>query len=377
MKQVFAWQGRVVVRDVPEPTPGPGEVLIAPAFSVISSGTELHAIQGTSRPETTGNETYPPLQPPTAPSFRLRGAGTRWNGPAPLPPSPEYVRIGYSLAGTVLQVGADVIDLRPGDRVAASGNQCAFHAERVVVPRSLVARVPPDVGLDRAAFVTLGAIAVNAVRRSGCQIGEVVGVYGLGVIGLIAVQVARAAGLDVVGLDVNVRRVEVARTLGAVAALNPDDVDPFPVVFDLTDGFGLDAVLLCVATASSEPLNRAFDLCRQRGCVVGVGLFGMDASRERMYAREVTFYPAIAYGPGRYDPVYEEGNADYPIGLVRWTENRNQSLFLRLLAADRVRVDLLAPDRIPVEEASRAYDLLSSPERPPTVLLAYRGGEKR
>lgn len=371
MKQVFATQGRVVVVEVPEPTPGPGEVLVAPAFSVISTGTETHAIRGTARPETTGNETYPPLHPASAPSFRIRSAGTRWHGPEPSPPRPDLIRIGYSLAGTVLDVGADVVDLHPGDMVACSGNQCAVHAERVVVPRNLVARVPSGLGLDRAAFVTLGAIALNAVRRSGCQLGEVIGVYGLGPIGLLAVQVARAAGLDVVGFDVENGRVDLSRVLGATTALNPAEADPFPVVFDLTDGFGLDAVLLCVATSSSEPLNRAFDLCRQRGRVVGVGLFGMDISRDRMYAHDVSFYPALAYGPGRYDAVYEEGNVDYPIGTVRWTENRNQVTFLRLLASNRFRVDLLAPDRFPLEEAERAYDLLLSPNRPPTAILVY------
>jgi threonine dehydrogenase-like Zn-dependent dehydrogenase len=371
MKQVFATGGRVVVVDVPEPTPGPGEVLVASAFSVVSTGTETHAIRGTARPETTGNETYPPLHPSATPSFRIRSGGTRWPGPEPRPPAPDLIRIGYSLAGTVLAVGSDVIDLRPGDAVACSGNQCAVHAERVIVPRSLVARVPPGLALDRAAFVTLGAIALNALRRSGGQLGEVIGISGLGPIGLLAVQVARAAGLDVVGLDLDQRRVELARELGATAALNPAETDPFPVVFDLTDGFGLDAVLLCVATASSEPLNLAFDLCRQRGCVVGVGLFGMEISRDRMYAHDVSFYPALAYGPGRYDAVYEEGNVDYPIGTVRWTENRNQAAFLRLLAANQVRVDPLAPLRFPVEEAPRAYELLLAPDHPPTAILTY------
>jgi threonine dehydrogenase-like Zn-dependent dehydrogenase len=371
MKQVFATGGRVVVAEVPEPTLGPGEVLVAPAFSVISTGTETHAIRSTANPETTGNETYPALRPSSAPAFRTRSAGTRWSGPVPRPPRPDLIRIGYSLAGTVLAVGADVADLRPGDQVACSGNQCAVHAERVAVPRSLVARVPPGVGLDEAAFVTLGSIALNAVRRSGCQLGEVVGVYGLGPIGLLAVQIARAAGLDVLGLDVANRRVELARELGATAAINPDETDPFPVVFDLTDGFGLDAVLLCVATPSSEPLNRAFDLCRQRGRVVGVGLFGMDVSRDRMYAHDVILYPALAYGPGRYDPVYEEGNVDYPIGLERWTENRNQAAFLRLLATKQVRVGRLAPIWVPLAEAPRAYELLFSADRPPTAILTY------
>jgi threonine dehydrogenase-like Zn-dependent dehydrogenase len=139
----------------------------------------------------------------------------------------------------------------------------------------------------------------------------------------------------------------------------------------MTGGFGADGVVLCVATPSSEPLNLAFDLCRHRACIVGVGLFGMDIIREKMYARDVTLYPSIAYGFGRYDSVYEEGNVDYPIGHVRWTENRNQQAFLRLLSEDKIKLDGLAPVRVPIAEAPRAYDLLHTPERPPTVMLTY------
>jgi threonine dehydrogenase-like Zn-dependent dehydrogenase len=371
VKQVFASSGHVVVLDVAEPVPRSGEVLVAPAYSVISSGTELHAIRSTANPETAGNETYPSVLAGDSPSLRIRSEGARWAGPGPRPARADFVRIGYSLAGVVLDIGADVVDLKPGDLVACSGNQCALHAERVAVPRSLVAPVPPGVPLDQAAFVTLGSIALNAVRRANCQLGEAVGVLGLGLIGLLAVQIARAGGLDVLGLDVDNRRVEQARALGANVALNPNEADPVASARELTDSFGLDAVLLCVATESSEPLNLAFDLVRQRGCVVGVGAFGMAISRERMYAHDVIFYPVLAYGPGRYDPVYEEGNVDYPIGYVRWTENRNQSAFLRLLAAGRVRVETLAPVRVPLVEAPRAYDLLQSPDRPPTVVLTY------
>jgi threonine dehydrogenase-like Zn-dependent dehydrogenase len=239
------------------------------------------------------------------------------------------------------------------------------------VPRNLVARVPDSVPLDQAAFVTLGSIAMNGLRRTACQFGETVVIFGLGLLGLLAVQIARQAGLYTLGLDIDDRRVRQARDLGTHQAINPDRDDPLAAIDTMTDGLGADAVFLAVVTPSSEPLNLSFDLCRQRGRVVGVGLFGMTIDRDRMYGRDVYFDPVIAYGPGRYDPVYEEGNIDYPVGYVRWTENRNQAAFLRLLAEGKINVTPLAPDRVPLAEAPRAYALLRQPDRPPTVLLTY------
>lgn len=369
MKRAFATEGRVVVLDVPEPALRAGEVLVAPAFSAISSGTELHIIASTARPETTGTDTYPGPRALRTP--QLRGAGVHWRGPQPRAVQPPLAAIGYSLAGTVLAVGADVADLRPGDRVACSGNQCAVHAERVAVPRNLATRVPDGVPLDRAAFVTLGSIAINGLRRTGCGFGETVVVFGLGLLGLLAVQIARHAGMYVLGLDIDDRRVGQALDFGAHRALNPQREDPRDAVEAMTDGLGADGVFLAVVTPSSEPLNLSFDLCRQRGRVAGVGLFGMAIDRDRMYARDAVFEPVIAYGPGRYDPVYEEGNVDYPVGYARWTENRNQGAFIRLLAEGKVEVASLAPVRVPFAEAPRAYDLLHRPDRPPTVLLTY------
>lgn len=372
MKRVVAKEGRAIVIDVPEPELRPGEVLVETAYSAISSGTEMHIIHATANPDTLGEDTYPRkprLGYPSPP--QLRGPGVRWGGPDPRPQLPGTASVGYSLAGRVLKVSPEVTDLKPGDLVACSGNQCAIHAERVAVPRTLTCRVPEGVSLDRAAFVTLGAIATVGLRRTGCQFGETVVIYGLGLLGQLSVQIAKQAGMQVIGLDVDERRVREALANGADAALNPEREDAVKTVLGLTDGFGADAVVLCVVTPSSEPLNFSFDLCRHKGTVVGVGLFGMDIDRGRMYSREATFLPSIAYGQGRYDPVYEEGNVDYPIGYARWTENRNQGAFLRMLAQGKVNVDSLGSTRVPMLEAPRAYDMLLSPGRPPTVLLTY------
>ena len=366
MKRVFAHGGRAVLRDVPEPEIRPGEVLVAPAFSAISSGTEMYFIRGSGIDGFTMQE-YPG-EPPSWPKVRTE---IRSDHPFPRPSDPEALSIGYSLAGRVLAVGADIVDIVPGDRVACSGSQCAHHAERVAVPRNLTSKVPDGVPMEDAAFVTLGTISLGALRESRCLFGETVVVYGLGLLGLIVSQIAIAAGMRVIGLDLDPARLTLARELGIDQVFDPNAVDPVEVVKGLTDGFGADAVILGAVTQSSEPLNLSFDMCRQRGKVVGLGQFGWTIDRARMFANEVTVVPVKPYGPGRYDPVYEEGNVDYPIGYVRWTENRNQALFLQLLAAGQVRVAPLAPVHVPIERAPEAYELLMSEGRPPTVVLSY------
>jgi threonine dehydrogenase-like Zn-dependent dehydrogenase len=346
-----------------------GEVLVSTAFSVVSTGTETHIIRSTTDAESTVEDQYPGPKPYGP---KLRDRRVRWSAPVPRDQQPGYASLGYSLAGTVAAVAPDVLDLAPGNRVACAGSQCAVHAERVAVPRSLVARVPPEVSLERAAFVTLGSIAMHALRRAGCQFGETVVVYGLGTLGLLAVQIARASGMYVFGLDLSAERLRLAERLGAHWVANPATQDVVTSVLDVTDGFGADAVVMAVATESSEPLNIAFDLCRQRASVVGLGAFGMQIERERMFAPDVSLFPALAYGPGRYDPVYEEGNIDHAIGYVRWTENRNMAAFLRLLSEDKLDVDALAPARVPLEAAPAAYDgLLETSNRAPTLVLTY------
>jgi threonine dehydrogenase-like Zn-dependent dehydrogenase len=366
MKRVFAHNGAVVVRDVPEPELRRGEVLVRPAFSAISVGTEQWIIDGSADPDF-GVHEYPAI-PQRWPKIRTP---VRLDHPMPRPSDAEYQAIGYSLAGEVVAVDDQVVDLRPGDLVAASGSQCAHHAELVAVPRNLVAKVPDGVPLDDAAFVTVGAVAVTGLRDTECRFGETVVLYGLGLLGLLAAQVGRAAGFRVIGIDIDPARRELATQLGVDHALDPYEVDVVETVRDLTDGFGADGVVLGIKTESSEPLNLAFDMCRQRGRVVGQGLFGWEIDRGRFFANRVSLHSTVAYGPGRYDPVYEEGNIDYPIGFVRWTENRNQAYFLELLSRGDVKVAPLAPDRVPIDRAPDAYEILARPDRPPTVLLAY------
>jgi threonine dehydrogenase-like Zn-dependent dehydrogenase len=371
MKRVYAHGGRAVLRDIPEPQLRPNHVLVRTAFSAISSGTEGYIVRGTGDPNFVNHE-YPD---PNDPGVQYRDPAIPYAGPLPLTQNDgDYASIGYSNAGRVIAVGEGVTDLKPGDRVACSGSQCAVHAEVVCVPRNLIAPVPDNVGLDQAAFVTLGAISMEALRRTDTRFGEVVVVYGLGLLGLICTQMAAYAGVRVIGLDLDPRRLEQATRMGAALVLDPSKSDPVKAVRGFTRGFGADGVILGIVDTSSEPLNLSFEMARHKGTVVGLGLFGMDIGRSRMFAHDVSFVGSRAYGPGRYDPVYEEGNVDFPIGYVRWTENRNQQEFLRELSTGVVKVDELAPIRVPIAEAPTAWEILRTPERPPTVLIDYGQG---
>lgn len=371
MKRVYAVGGKAVLRDVPEPVLRPGHVLVETAYSAISSGTEGYILRGSADPNHHNTE-YPN---PSDPGAQYRDPAVPYRGARPQPQNDgEAYSIGYSNAGRVVAVSPEIADLKPGDRVACSGSQCAVHAELVCVPRNLIAPVPANVGLDQAAFVTLGAISMEALRRTQARFGEVVVVYGLGLLGLLATQMARYAGIQVIGLDLDPRRLEQAMRMGASLVLDPRTEDPVKAVRGFTRGFGADGVILGVVDLSSEPLNLSFEMSRHKGVVVGLGLFGMDIGRSRMFDHDVTFVGSRAYGPGRYDEVYEEGNVDIPIGYARWTENRNQQEFIRELSIGAVTVDELAPIRVPIGEAPRAWELLKQPDRPATVLIDYGRG---
>lgn len=366
MRRIFALDGEAVIRDIEAPRLRPGEVLVRTHASTASSGTESWILRKSAE-DGAEDEEYPSAKPFVYPPIRHGVRSTL----EPRRPIDGLISLGYSLAGVVEAVGEGITDLAPGDRVACSGSQCAHHAELVAVPRNLIARVPDGVPLTDASFVTLGAVAEEALRRTGCAFGETIVLYGMGLLGLIAGQIARAAGFFVIGLDIDPRRLALARELGITDVHDPTGLDLVSLVQDRTEGFGADAVVLGVVSDSSEPLNTAFRMCRQRGTVVGLGLYGMDLERAAVWDR--TYVHAIAYGPGRYDPDYEEGGRDYPIGLVRWTENRNQAHFLRLLAEGSVRVDGLATS-FALDDAPEAYRLLRSPERPPTIQLTYGQG---
>ena len=370
MRQLFYTPGgSLAVREVPPPSLNDQSVLVANVRSVISSGTEREAVEKGTESLVRKAMRRPELLRQFADKARREGVapavGAVRGRMAQLTP------LGYACAGHVLAVGSHVTGLVPGQAVACAGAEYAHHAEIVAVPRNLVAAIPEGVDLEAAAFATLGAIAMQGLRRADLSFSETVVVLGLGLLGLLAVQIASAAGYRVIGVDVDDARVELARQLGAFLAINSQTEDAVAATFAATSGLGADAAVIYAATPSSDPMNLAFDLCQQHGRVVAVGSFGMNIDRERMYRKELDFVMSTSYGPGRYDALYEEGGVDYPIGYVRWTENRNMQAFLDLLEGGRVDVRPLVSGRYPIESAPEAYARLQDGRKPLALVLTY------
>jgi predicted dehydrogenase/threonine dehydrogenase-like Zn-dependent dehydrogenase len=370
MKQVLLQGGKTIVEEVPGPYTEAGQVLVQVAWSCLSPGTELAMAAATSAAGIVERLRSNPVALRRA-LGTLKDRGLRGFAAKAQEKLRSPAAAGYSCSGVVLEAGAAAEEFKPGERVACAGAGYANHAEFVVVPRNLVTRVPEGVSLEGAATVALGAIALQGVRRAQLSIGERVGVIGLGFLGQLTVQILKAAGCKVFGLDLEPARVVQAKSFGLDAA--PDAaVDPVETAKRFSEGHGLDAVLLTAATKSDEPLLLAMQMTRRKGRIVVVGDVGLAARREAMYAKELDLLIATSYGPGRYDPAYEEAGIDYPYAYVRWTENRNMQSYLELIAAGRVTPGPLIARRLPVTEASEAYRILKEEKpRPYTVLLEY------
>ncbi len=274
--------------------------------------------------------------------------------------------LGYCNVGRVVEVGAGVCGYAVGDRVVSNGK----HAEFVAVPKNLCARIPDTVSDDNAAFTIVGAIALQGMRLLQPTLGETVVVTGLGLIGLIAVQLLRAHGCRVIGIDFDSSKTAQARAFGAQTVDLGHGEDPISAAQEFTRGRGVDAVLITASTSSNEPIHQAATMCRQRGRIVLVGVVGMELSRADFYQKELSFQVSCSYGPGRYDPVYEEQGQDYPFGLVRWTEQRNFEAVLDLLAERRLDFSPLITHRFPIDQAGQAYTALAE-SAPLGLLLGY------
>lgn len=362
MKQVVQDQsaGRIEVVEVPPPLLQAQGVVVALEASVISSGTERSKIEIAERSLVGKARSRPDLVRKVVDQARRDGlretidlVRDRLAMPQPL---------GYSAAGTVLQVGPEAPSFQVGSLVACGGAGFANHAEMVYVPGNLCAAVPPGVVAEQAAFGTVGSIALHGLRQATLEQGDLVVISGLGLIGQLAVRLALAYGHPVVGVDPS----EQART--EVEALG---ISAYPPDHSALTRIGADAVLLTAATSSSAPITAAPTWCRDRGTVVVVGDVGLELQRGPYYDREVDIRFSRSYGPGRYDPDYEERGRDYPIGYVRWTEGRNLAEILRLIADGRLRVDDLVAGRYRLEDAPAAYERLARGERVRALVLTY------
>ena len=374
MKQVLLRDGRAVVEEVPAPHAEAGRVLVRTSYSVLSAGTERAVLQSTEHGGLLAQAGDPRRLGRAFEILRDEGvAGIRARLDARRAGPPEAVP-GYAAAGVVEAVGAGVADLPPGTPVACAGAGHACHAEMIAVPRRLVAPVPRGVALDEAAFTTIGAIALQGVRRAGVQVGESAVVLGLGLVGALTAQILRAAGAIVLGFDADGGRAGRLRDLG-IEAHGLAGRDPKDEVPRATGGALADAVIVCAASRGSEVTNLALKLARKKGRVVLVGDVGLEIDRALMYEKEIDLLMSTSYGPGRYDPAYEEKGIDYPYAYVRWTENRNMEAFLRLVADGRVSVRPLIDRVLPIEEAGTAYELIAGAgsDRPLGVVLRYSG----
>lgn len=360
--------GQTMVVEVPCPAARPGTVLVRTAASLVSAGTERTLVEfaeknlldkARSRPDLVRQVLDKTKREGILPT--IQATFNRLDQPSPL---------GYSSAGTVVAVGNGMEDFHIGDRVACAGGNYAVHAEYEVVPRNLIARLPDAVDFESAAFSTLGAIAMHGFRLAQPQLGERVAVIGLGLLGLLAAGIARAAGCAVLGIDLDPRRIALAQSMGysAVARNQAEEAGR-----TFTQARGFDIVLICADARSSDPVILAGQLARDRGRVIAIGAVGLSIPRKIYYEKELAFQVSRSYGPGRYDPVYEERGQDYPIGFVRWTEGRNLEHFVELLSTGQVDVKPLITHRFPIEDAAQAYELITGKQHEPFlgVLLTY------
>lgn len=362
--------GELIVEESPLPQLRPGWLLVKTSHSLISAGTEKTKVDAGSKSLMGKARSRPDLVKQVLARAKKDGLWKTWEMVSDRLDTP--VPMGYSSAGAILDVQGDVGGLSVGELVACAGST-ANHAEVVVVPRNLVVPVPEGVASEEAAFATIGAIAMQGVRQAEVRLGERVAVIGLGLIGLLTVQIARAAGARVFGIDIDPRRLEIAKDLGCEAAALGTDEGLEEAALLFTGGYGFDATIITAASASNIPVEQAAILTREKGRVVVVGLTKMDVPREPFYMKELDLRLSRSYGPGRYDRSYEEEGHDYPYAYVRFTEQRNMACFLDLVAAKQVRLGPITTHRFPIEAAGKAYDLIRGQAKEPYlgILLEY------
>ncbi len=377
MKQVLQNRktGKVAVVDVPVPAVQRGRLLVRTVASLISSGTERAAVEQARKSLVQRARERPDMM--KAVVEKARSEGLLHTFGAVRDKLATSQTLGYSAAGIVIEVGSDVSEFSVGDRVACAGLGFASHAEAISVPKNLCVHLPPNVDFEAGAFGTLGAIALQGVRLAEPTLGESVVVIGMGLVGQLTLQLLKANGCRVFGIDLDSDKAELARELGADASCVSDD-ESKDTVLKWTRGRGADAVLITTATDSNQPLELAGEISRIKGRVVVVGMTGLEVPRRTFFERELVLKISMSNGPGRYDPEYEERGHDYPFGYVRWTQQRNIEAFLKLVESGRINVARLVTHRFPVESAERAYELISGDDPEPYlgVLLQYDPGSE-
>jgi len=370
MKQVLKniKDGQTLIADVPVPSVRPGMALIKTGASLVSVGTERMVVEFAEKGLLGKAQSRPDLVRQVLDKARREGILSTIE--ATFNRLDQPMALGYSSAGTVIAVGEGLDGFKPGDRVACAGGGYAVHAEYELVPKNLMAKIPDNVDFESAAFATLGAIALHGFRLAQPQVGERVAIIGLGLLGLLSVGIARAAGCSVFGIDLVPVRVKLAQQMGA-QAVSREGAEESGRGF--SQGRGFDTVLICADTASNDPVELAGQLARDRGTVVAVGAVGLEIPRKIYYEKELALLISRSYGPGRYDPAYEEKGQDYPFGYIRWTEGRNLEAIVELIGSGKFDVHSLITHRFPIESAAKAYELISGKPTEPFlgVVITY------
>ena len=366
--------GQAIIEEVPVPSPRKGMALIKTSASLVSAGTERMVVEFAEKNLVGKARSRPDLVKQVIDKALREGLLN--TAQAAFNKLDEPMALGYSSAGAIVELGENMDGFHVGQRVACAGGGYASHAEYAVVPRNLLAPIPDHLDFESAAFATLGAIALHGFRLAEPKLGESVAVIGIGLLGLMTMQLAAAAGCRVIGIDVDPKRVALAETLGFSAcsrAQAEDSVQAFTV------NRVADSVVICADTPSNDPVTLAGSIARDRAKIVATGAVGLEFPRKIYFEKELSFINSRSYGPGRYDSLYEEGGVDYPIGYVRWTEGRNLEAVVELMAAGKLDVAPLITHRLPIEKAEEAYEIITGKKEEPFigVLLTYAEGKKK
>lgn len=360
--------GNILVEDMPAPICLKEGVLVRTAFSLISAGTEKISVSN-AQSSLLARAKKQPEQVKTV-IDNIKKDGLLATIEKVKNKLDSYKSLGYSLSGTVIESSCD--EFAPGDRVACAGAGYAVHGEIVTVPKNLCVKIPDTVSFEEAAYTTVGSIAMQGVRQADLRLGEKVAVIGLGLIGQITVQILKASGCKVIGIDLNEKLFERATQNGCDAVF-PSSFDYVKNIIALCDGYGCDAVIITASTGSNEPLELALKIARKKGRIIVVGAVGMNVPRSPFYEKELSLKISCSYGPGRYDSNYEINGHDYPLPYVRWTENRNMFSFVELINDKKMDVKSMTTHVIKAQEAAHAYDIITGRVSEPFlgILLEY------
>jgi predicted dehydrogenase/threonine dehydrogenase-like Zn-dependent dehydrogenase len=360
--------GKTIVEDVPVPTLRDGQALVKISASLVSAGTERMVVEFAEKSYLGKARSRPDLVKQTLDKAKREGVMPTVQ--AVFNRLDQPMALGYSTAGTIVALGKNMQGFKVGQRVACAGGGYATHAEYNVVPRNLLTPLPKNVDFESAAFTTLGAIALHGFRLAEPQLGENVAIIGLGLLGLLTIQLAAAAGCNVLGIDLDSKRIKLASSLG-LEAVTRKGAESASAAFTVNRGF--DAVIICADTPANDPVELAGVIARDRAKVVATGAVGLNIPRKIYYEKEISFINSRSYGPGRYDANYEENGVDYPIGYIRWTEGRNFQSVVELMSAGKLKVQPLISHRFPIEKGIQAYEVITGKKKEPFlgVLLKY------